>query len=91
MAVSSPGEAMRRLRLEHGLEIAAVAAKTGLEASRIEDLEADASVAWFQEALLLASAYGMAIDDFAQEVLGSLAADESPSAEVRTRDVKDLS
>ena len=67
--MSAASEAMRRLRLERGFDIAAVAAKTGLEASRIEALEADVSIAWFREALLLASAYGMAIDDFAQEVL----------------------
>ena len=90
MAVSSPGEAMRRLRLEQGLEIAAVAAMTGLEAARLEDLEADVAAPWFQEALLLARAYGMSIEAFAQEVAGSLGGEEWPTAVVRTRDNKEL-
>ena len=88
--MSSPGEAIRRLRLEHGLEIAAVAAKTGLDTERIEDLEAGVAAAWFQEALLLARAYGMPIEVFAREVAGSDDAEGSPTAEGRTRDVKDL-
>ena len=87
--MNSPGKAMRRLRIERGLDVAAVAAITGLEATRIEDLEADISVAWFQEALLMASAYGIAIADFAQEVMGSLPAGESLPTEERAGDVED--
>lgn len=90
MAVSSPGEAMRRLRLEQGMDVARVAAVTRLEAARIEDLEADVASAWFQEALLLAAAYGMTIEDFAREVSGSPGAGGSPNPAVRTWDVEDL-
>jgi transcriptional regulator with XRE-family HTH domain len=68
MALSSPGEAMRRLRVERGLDVAAVAAMTGLEAARIEDVESDVTTALFEEALMLAKAYGMVIDEFAWEV-----------------------
>lgn len=68
--MSSPGEAMRRLRVERGLEIDAVARTTGLEPARIRDLEAGLAPAWFQEALALANAYGIVIDEFARVVLG---------------------
>lgn len=88
--MSSPGKALRRLRLEQGLDVADVAAKTGLEAARIEDLEADVAVAWFEEALLLAQAYGLAIDDFAHEVFGSPGAEGSSTAAGQTRDLKEL-
>jgi transcriptional regulator with XRE-family HTH domain len=89
-SVSSPGETMRRLRLERGLEVEAVAGVTGLEASRIEDLEADIADAWFQEALLLAQAYGIAIEDFARQVSGSMGAKASPTSGARTDDVDGL-
>ena len=81
MAVNAPGKGMRRLRMERGLDVSAVAAMTGLEASRIDDIEADVAAAWFQEALLLAQAYGLGIDDFAREVFGSQGAEGSPTAE----------
>lgn len=87
--MSSPGEAMRRLRVEHGLEVAAVAAMTGLEASRIEDLEADIASAWFEEALMLAKAYGMVIDEFAWEVHRWKRPKGSASIEELFRDVID--
>lgn len=90
MAVSSPGEAMRRLRLEKGMDVAGAAAVTGLEAARIEDLEEDVASAWFQEALLLAAAYGITIEDFAREVSGSPSSGGSPNLAVRTSDVEDL-
>lgn len=81
MAVSSPGKAMRRMRIERGLDVSAVASITGLATSRIDDIEADVAAAWFQEALLLAQAYGLAIDEFAREVVGSQGAEGSPTPE----------
>lgn len=68
--MSSPGESMRRLRVERGLEIDAVARTTGLEPARIQDLEAGLASAWFLEGLALANAYGIVIDEFARVVYG---------------------
>ena len=79
--MSSPGESLRRLRVERGLEIDDVARTTGLEPTRIEDLEAGLAHAWFQEALVLANAYGMVIDDFARVVYGWERPDGSMSLE----------
>ena len=86
MAVSSPGKGMRRLRIERGLDVSAVAAMTGLDTSRIDDIEEDVTAAWFEEALLLAQAYGLAIDDFAREVSASSGPTERLIAEEGTDD-----
>ena len=59
-----PGETLRRIRMELGLPLSKVARQSQLSVARIEALEAGDD-AWFSEALALARAYGMTIDELA--------------------------
>lgn len=68
--LTSAGEQFQRMRVEHGMQLEELSLKTGISVSRLRAIESGANEAWLEEAIHLARAYGMTVDDLAARILG---------------------
>lgn len=68
--MTSLGEQFRRLRLQYGLQLDELSELTGIPVERLQTLESGEQEAWLEEAIHLARAYGMTIDEMAARILG---------------------
>jgi transcriptional regulator with XRE-family HTH domain len=66
----SPAEQFRRLRIERGWQIDELAKRAGIPTERIREIESGSTEAWFEEAVYLAKAYGIPIEEVAGRVFG---------------------
>ena len=60
----------RRLRLERGWQVDELAKRAGIPVDRLREIESGSTEAWFEEAVHLARAYGIPIEDVAAQVFG---------------------
>jgi transcriptional regulator with XRE-family HTH domain len=65
------GQGWREVRTRRGLTLETVAESSGVDPARLKDLESGVAEAWFDEAILLARAYDLELDDLAAELLGT--------------------
>ena len=68
--MASAGEQFRRLRVEHHLGLDELSQLTQIAVERLQAIEAGAEGAWLEEAMHLARAYQMTVDDLAAYVHG---------------------
>lgn len=68
--MGSLGRGWREVRTRRGLALATVAERSGIDLERLSDLESGVAEAWFEEAVMLARAYEVDLDDLAAEMLG---------------------
>lgn len=68
--MASPGDQFRRLRVERGFDLVEASRRAGISEARLAALESGSVAAWFEEAVRLARAYGMTVDELAAEVNG---------------------